>query len=89
MIKNYSLLIIAMFIVASIIFIFAAAHQQFTNASKESSNFTSTICIDGKPCVTTTCINNEPCRTLTSNSTTNTDNSSNRGSVKIPPQEAV
>ena len=89
MIKNYSLLIIAMFIVASIIFILAAAHQQFTNASKESSNFTSTICIDGNPCVTTICIDNEPCRTLTSNSTTNTDNSTNKDSIIIPRQEPV
>ena len=90
MIKNYSYSIIAMCIVASsIIFIFTTGHQQFTNASKESSNFTSTICIDGKPCVTTICINNEPCRTLTSNSTTNTDNSTNKDSVIIPPQEPV
>lgn len=90
MIKNDSYSIIAMFIVASsIIFIFATAHHQFTNASKESSNFTSTVCIDGKHCVTTICINNEPCRTLTSNSTTSTDNSTNKDSIIIPPQEAV
>ena len=91
MIKNYSDSIIAMFLVASsIIVIFTSAHLQFTNASKESSNFTSTICIDGKPCVTTICINNEPCRTLTSNSTTNTNNNStDKDNIIIPPQGAV
>lgn len=90
MIKNYSYSIIAMFLVASsIIVIFTSAYLQFTNASKESSNFTSTICIDGKPCVTTICINNEPCRTLTSNSTTNTNNSTDKDNIIIPPQGAV
>ena len=90
MIKNYPLSLVVMFIVASsIILIFATANQQLTNASKVSSNFTSTVCIDGKPCVTTICINNEPCRTLTSNSTTNTNNSTNKDSIIISPQQPV
>ncbi len=80
----------AMFIVASsIILIFSTTNQQFTNGSKASSNITSTICIDGKPCVTTICINNEPCRTLTSNSTASTNNSTNKDSIIISPQEPV
>jgi hypothetical protein len=90
MIKDSSYPIIAAFMIAlSIILIFAIGHQQFTNGIKEQSNFTSTICIDKKPCVTTICINNEPCRTLTSNSTSNTNNSTNRDNIIITPQEAI
>jgi hypothetical protein len=90
MVKDSSYSIVTGFMIAlSIILIFTIGHQRFTNAIKEQSNFTSTICIDNKPCVTTICINNEPCRTLASNSTSNTNNSTNRDSIIVPPQEAI
>jgi hypothetical protein len=44
------------------------------------SNSTSTVCINGKPCVTTICIDNQPCHTITSNSTTDTNNNHNNSS---------
>jgi hypothetical protein len=88
MFKNYLSIISAFIIMSSIFLIFTIGHQQFTNGSKEASNFTSTICISGKPCVTTICINNQPCRTLSSNST-NTDNSTDKDSIIVPPEGIV
>jgi hypothetical protein len=51
--------------------------QQPAIAIKIESNFTSTTCVDNKPCVTRICINNEPCHIITSNSTHTDNNSTN------------
>jgi hypothetical protein len=51
--------------------------QQPPIVVKIESNFTSTTCIDDKPCVTRICINNEPCHIVTSNSTHTDNNSTN------------
>jgi hypothetical protein len=51
--------------------------QQPPIVVKIESNFTSTTCVDNKPCVTRICINNEPCHIVTSNSTHTDNNSTN------------
>lgn len=58
--------------------------QQPPIVVKIESNFTSTTCIDDKPCVKKVCINNELCNIITSNST-NTGNNSMRKKNISPP----
>ena len=73
-----AIIIIFMIISSSVLMLGVAGNkhlQQPAIAIKIESNFTSTTCVDNKPCVTRICINNEPCHIVTSNST-NTDNNS-------------
>jgi len=84
MIKKYCLCLVIFgaitIFIASIALTFTALENRHNaNAAEMESNSTSTICINGKPCVTTICINNQPCHTITSNST-NTDNNNNNNS---------
>jgi hypothetical protein len=76
-----SIAVLALIVSFSVFLIFAAENRQLSEGIKRESNFTSTMCIDDKPCVTTICINNEPCNTITSsnNSTTNTANNNSIG----------
>jgi hypothetical protein len=99
MIKKYRLclaIVVAIPIfVTSIALTFTALEDRHSaNASEIESNSTSTVCINGKPCVTTICIDNQPCHTITSNSTTNTNNNNNssngKNTVSQPfPQENI
>ena len=58
--------------------------QQPAIAIKIESNFTSTTCIDDKPCVTKVCINNELCHIITSNSTNRANNSMRKKNISPP-----
>jgi hypothetical protein len=86
MIKKYCLCLvtvaaIAIFLASIALMFTALENHHSANAAEMESNSTSTICINGKPCVTTICINNEPCHTVTSNST-NTNNNNNSSDDK-------
>ena len=59
------------------------------NNNEIQRNYTSTICINDKPCVTTICINNERCRTFTANSTDIGNSTNNNSSVVLPHQETI
>ena len=79
-----AIIIIFMIISSSVLMLGVAGNkhlQQPAIAIKIESNFTSTTCVDNKPCVTRICINNEPCHIVTSNST-NTDNNSTNNKKK-------
>jgi hypothetical protein len=58
--------------------------QQPPIVVKIESNFTSTTCIDDKPCVTKVCINNELCHIITSNSTNTANNSMRKKNISPP-----
>ena len=58
--------------------------QQPPIVVKIESNFTSTTCIDDKPCVTKVCINNELCHIITSNSTKTANNSMRKKNISPP-----
>jgi hypothetical protein len=58
--------------------------QQPPIVVKIESNFTSTTCIDDKPCVTKVCINNKLCHIITSNSTNTANNSMRKKNISPP-----
>ncbi len=58
--------------------------QQPPIVVKIESNFTSTTCVDNKPCVTKVCINNELCHIITSNSTNTANNSMRKKNISPP-----
>jgi hypothetical protein len=99
MIKKYRLGLVILtaitIFVTSIALTFTALENRHNaNGAEMESNSTSTVCINGKPCVTTICIDNQPCHTITSNSTTNTNNNNNssdgKNTISQPfPQESI
>jgi len=100
LIKKYHLCLVIVAVitifVTSIGLTFTALKDRHNaNASEVESNSTSTVCINGKPCVTTICIDNQPCHTITSNSTTSTNNNNSNSSdgkntISQPfPQESI
>jgi hypothetical protein len=102
MIKKYYLCLailaaITIFVTSIGLTFTALENRHNANASEIESNSTSTVCINGKPCVTTICIDNQPCHTITSNSTTSTNNKNNnnnssgsKNTISQPfPQESI
>jgi hypothetical protein len=62
----------------------AGNFQQPPIVVKIESNFTSTTCIDDKPCVTKVCINNELCHIITSNSRNTANNPMRKKNISPP-----